>query len=351
MRLLSIALLSVAVGLLAGCNPFSAPTDMMDEYVERVARVLDEDAHLSPIPVADLFPRRRERRLPMPELDLGMLDFLSLYGCELQVVVGERNSGLGRVMQPSNVLRYEVRFINAAEDCLPTLAEKKELQAAVRQARRSKIDSLPIAIWNATWATEEIERLFTRTEGVYPLDATGATVDDLTTDVNLMNARLSALLAGRTGTDLGFLDNVQQRWQAEDRLGQLIKSALLLTTRLNDAADLVERRLADYPLCLNGKTNPDADIARNMFYAVYAERVQPYMAAVDRARVGLVAGFAELAAMQQAVMPEAFGPYYRRYLKQSGDESIWAGLDTAVQRHTESWQRLLKQCGMTPGAS
>lgn len=351
MRLKTLFLIPVLASLLAGCNPFSAPDAMMEEYVDRVARVLDEDLQLSDVPLADLFPRRRERRLEMPKLELDMLDFLSLYGCDLQVVVGERNSGLGRVMQPVNVLRYELRFINAARDCLPELEDDIELYASVKQAREAKFESLPIAIWNATWATEEIEQLFTRTEGPLPMDASGETVSDLSADLGLLNDRLAAIESGDMSVDLGFLGGVHQRWQAENRMGQLIKSTLLLTTRLNDAADLVERRLADHPLCLNGKTNNDADIARNMFFKIYAGKVQPYLAAVEQARQALVPGFERLGRSQMAVMPEGFKVYFNRYISQQGADSLWQQFDEAIARHTKQWQILLKQCGMSPGAA
>lgn len=86
---------------LLGCNPFSDAESLTDEYLERLARVLDTaPVPRAELPAASIPPRRRERILALPELDLGMLDFLSLYGCELQYVVGERNSVMGKVMQP-----------------------------------------------------------------------------------------------------------------------------------------------------------------------------------------------------------------------------------------------------------
>ncbi|WP_148862406.1 DUF3080 domain-containing protein [Marinobacter fonticola] len=339
----------LTAALIAGCNPFSAPQSMMDEYVERVARVLEQDHALTEVPLADLFPRRRERRLEMPELELDMLDFLSLYGCELQFVVGERNSGLGRVMQPVNVLRYELRFIEAAGNCLPQLEDDEGLYDAVAKARGAKVESLPIAVWNATWGTEEIEPLFTRTEGLLPIGTSGATVSDLARDLALLNTRLSALQEGSLGTGLEFMGEVQQRWQAEDRMGQLIKSGLLLVTRLNDAADVMQRRLDSHPLCLKQRTNNQAEIAKSMFFSVYAGEVQPYMAMVNRVRDALVPGFEQLAASQSDVMPQDFKPYYRRYLSLTGEQSLWHRLDETVARHTRLWQELLGQCGFRPG--
>ncbi|MGP4842775.1 DUF3080 domain-containing protein [Marinobacter sp. 1Y8] len=341
---------SLILLMLTGCQPFSEPESMMDEYVERVARVFEQPAELSPVPVVDLFPRRRDRRLPMPKLDLSMLDFLSLYGCELQHVVGERNSGLGRVMQPLNVLRYELKFIRAADDCIETLEDEPDLRGTVVFARNSKVATLPVAVWNATWGAEEIEPLFTRTEGALPIEVSTGDISDLTVDINLLEQRLSDVRLGRLDTDFGFLGGVQQRWQAEDRLGQLIKSGQLLVTRLNDAADILEHRLAERPVCLNGKPNNQAEIARSMFFAVYAGKVQPYIASVTRIRQDLVPGFHELGASQRDVMPMAFRGYFERYLTESGSRSLWQQLDQAIKRHTRLWQDVLGQCGMRPSA-
>lgn len=65
---------------LAGCNPFSEPRPMMTEYLERLARVLEAPVVSLPeeLPPASQLPRRRDRVLDMPELDIGMLEFLSL---------------------------------------------------------------------------------------------------------------------------------------------------------------------------------------------------------------------------------------------------------------------------------
>lgn len=321
---------------------------MMDEYVERLARVLEQDASLSPIPLAANFPRRRDRRLEIPELKLDMLDFLSLYGCDLQSVVGERNSVLGRVMQPINVLRYDLRFIAAAKSCLPELKDEKELYNTVAKARAFKVENLPIAVWNATWGTKDIETLFTRTKGTLPIVADDGATAQLSRDVALLNRRLASLRAGDLTIGLDFFGGVHQRWESQYRMGQLIKSTLLVVTRLNDAADLLERRLNERPLCLNQKTNNQAEIVKSMFFSIYAGKVQPYMARVEHVRRALVPGFSRLAKTQRQEMPDAFVSYYHRYLSE-GRVSLWAALDKATARHTKLWQKLLGQCGMRPG--
>ncbi|TYC53312.1 DUF3080 domain-containing protein [Marinobacter sp. BW6] len=335
--------------LLAGCDPFSDARPMMDEYVERVARVLETDPEFSEIPSASQLPRRRDRVLTMPELDMGMLDFLSLYGCELQYVVGERNSVMGRVMQPLNRLRYEIRFIEAARDCLPEI-EDEEFAEELTGAIDSKLESLPIAIWNATWGVEEIEKLFTLAKGYYPVAPEGNPVSDLALDIDSLNAAVARLYSEDLAVSLDFAGDVHQRWQAEYRAGQLINSALLLTARLQDGTKLLRQRIDGRPLCLDGKPNNQSDIVQNMFFSVYIEKIQPYMSAVTQGRVALIEPFERLAAVQQEVMPESFTGWYDRHLAQSAEASLWRELDVAMMAHTRAWQDLLGQCGLRPGA-
>ncbi len=336
------------VFVLAGCNPFSDARPMMDEYVERVGRVLDAEPELSEIPAAELMPRRRNRVLQMPDLELGMLDFLSLYGCELQYVVGEKNSVMGKVMQPLNRLRYEVRFIRTAGECLETVDEEK-LKALLREAIASKRESLPIAIWNATWGVEEVETLFTLAKGEYPVEAKDP-LSDLARDVRQLNKAVGALLEQSLEVDLGFWGKVHQRWQAEYLAGQLINSARLVTTRLGDAAGLIRQRLEGRPLCLNGKPNSQSDIVQGMFFSIYIGKIQPYLADMRRARTDLIEPLSELAVMQADAMPEQFEGWYQSVLALEGNKSVWASLDKAVETHTKGWQALLEQCGLRPGA-
>lgn len=341
-------LLTVAL-FLAGCNPFDEAQPLMDEYVERLGRVLDTDPQFTDLQTAPVLPRRRERVLAMPELELGMLDFLSLYGCDLQFIVGEKNSIMGKVMQPLNRLRYELRFIASAERCLQTSVDDddEELKEILQQAADSKRESLPIAVWNATWGVEEVETLFTTSKGFYPVIAEGS-LSDLGREAEQLQRATQRLLNGELDLNLDFAGTVHQRWQAEYRAGQLINSALLVSARLANGTEVIQRRLAQRPLCLNGKPNNQSTIVHDMFFSIYIGKVQPYLADMRRARTELMEPLAELARTQVKVMPDSFRVWQARALP-AGPESVWADLDQAVMDHTRSWQQLLEQCGLRPG--
>ncbi len=336
--------------MLSGCNPFNEAEPMMEEYLERLGRVLDTPPVAIPadLPEASTIPRRRDRVLDMPDLELGMLDFMSLYGCELQYVVGERNSVMGRVMQPLNRLRYEVRFIQAAEECV-TQVDDEELEQTLLSAIESKQTTLPIAMWNATWGVEEVERLLTLSKGFYPVAPDVNPVSELTRDLAQLNQTVAALSAEQFEVPLDDLGQIHQRWQAEFRAGQIINSARLLTATLDAGTATIKARLEERPLCLNSRPNNQSEIVRNFFFNIYIGEIQPYMSDVSRARDSLIVALAELADRQRDVMPESFERWYQRHLSDQAEVSLWRQLDRAMMEHTRHWQDLLAQCGMRPG--
>ncbi|MCX4186948.1 DUF3080 family protein [Methylophaga sp. OBS4] len=336
--------------LLTACDPFEQPDTMMDEYVERLAWVLETESMPSPIPDVMTIPRPRDRRIDIPRLDINMLDFLSLYGCELQVIVGERNSILGRMMSPLNHLRYELRFIAAAEKCLPRV-DKPQLETSLKEAIQYKKQILPATIWNAIWSGDEIANLLSLSKGYFPLEGGTESVSVLATDLQKTQETVDTLLNGVWEQDLTYLSKVQQGWAFSSHAGQLVNSARLITARLNDASRLMKQRLDERPLCYGGKPNNQARQLESMFSSVYIGRVQPYVSDASRASKQIFGLLESMAEQQKNIMPASFKDYYRTVLSDEAVSSVWYQFDRALKQHTELWQTLLEQCGMRPEAN
>jgi hypothetical protein len=328
---------------LAGCAPDSGVPDMMDGYVVSVADALELRPELSDIAPVPQIPRRRERVLDMPDLDMGMLDFLSLYGCQLQYVVGERNSIMGRVMQPLNRLRYETRFIRAAEACISE-TDGEDIQEKLEEAITHKNETLPTAVWNATWGVEEIERLFTLSQGYYPRGGDDKSLAELASGVRRLNHTVRDLLDGNTGEPLDYVGGVHQLWQAEHRAGQLLNSARLMTVRLDDATALLATRVEGQPLCSESEPEePPAGLV-DAYTNGYGGGIEEYLDSIEQAREALIKPLDELAAQQSETMPSAFREWYRRYLDTDNIDAVWGQLDRAITTHKERWRQLLNQC-------
>ncbi|HRQ56007.1 MAG TPA: DUF3080 family protein [Azoarcus taiwanensis] len=342
-----IALLVVSF-VLAGCDPFAQPESMLDEYNLRLARVLEVEAQLTPVPTAPEFPRMRERVREIEPISVSMLDFLGLYGCELQHVVGERNSTLGRVAHPVSRLDYERRFILAADECV-AIIEREALAERLVEVNALKRESLVDAAWNAVWGSREIEHHFTRSRGPLPVRMDRNRLSESVENNKLLEHRIRALLEGDLEQDLEALDAVYQRWLNDALAGQGVRSAILVATRLDDATRLIEQRLGERPLCIQGRANRQAEIMRNMFGSVYAAEVQPYLADVQRVRRELFPPLGALAVLGDRRASDAFHRFIAAVLDESSEHNHWQVFDQAVARHTHAWQALLGQCGMRPG--
>ncbi len=347
MRYLLIVFSSLA---LAACDPFRKPDTMMEEYLVRLARVLEVEFHATPLPASPSLPRPRERTLLVEQQTLGMLDFLALYGCDLQHVVSERNSTLGRVMHPSSLLAYEVRFINAAEECVD-LIERASLAERVEEATRIKRETLPDVVWNAVWASREVEAFFGRSRGALPIGVDLDWVSDSVEMTQALTQALELVAAGDVDVDLSAMDLTYQRWLNDSLAGQMIMSAVLMATRLDDAAGLIEQRLGERPLCVQGMSNRQAEVMRNIMVSVYASHVQVYLADVARTRRALLPLLQRLAALSEPFPSEPFQSFFMFALDESSAAGWWPALDRAVIRHAQAWQGLLDQCGLQAGRS
>lgn len=337
----------VAISLSA-CAPFSQPDSLFDEYVRRVARVLEGEAVLAAPGLPPELPRRRERLRAIAPMEVSLLDFLGLYGCELQHVVGERNSSLGKVMHPASLLDYELRLLVSAEACRAQL-EDGRIKAKLGEVIAHKRIVLPDAVWNAVWMSPEVENLFTRSRGALAVDLDLNAVSEMAQALEQLVAALERIEAGDLAVDFKAFDSLYQRWQSQPMVGQLLQSAVLATQRLEETALIVESRLGDRPLCFKGQGNRQADTMRSMFLSVYVGHVQPYLATVQRSRQALLPPLQALAELPGAVPSGAVERYAAQVLSEQGDDNIWTTFDHAVLRHTRAWQKLLEQCGMRPG--
>jgi hypothetical protein len=232
---------------------------------------------------------------------------------------------------------------------VPTHPGRRIAQAGPAEAVKVKREALPLAAWNATWGTPEMADFFTRSDGYFPIAFDADDITTLAADLNRLNAWLGTLAGAERPEMIDDLSRIHQRWQALALAGQLVQSARLLTARLRDVGYLLEQRLEGRPLCFNQRPNREAEIMRNLFFNVYAERVQPYMASVQRARARLLPPLGELARRQKPAMGSAFEPFFESVLQEKPG-TIWVALDAATRQHTEHWQALLDQCGMRPQA-
>ncbi len=343
--------------LLPGCSKDN-PQALLDDYLQRIARTLDLEIVEVDNPAIQALPRRRERRMPTTELRAGLLETLDFSVCDLLPLIAERNSSLGKVMQPSQLLSYELRFFDRLQRCYlqnrqqPLVdVEFTELLAATYITKRSNLTAI---LWNGLFTSEALERNLSLSTPPIPLTGNPGYGDSLRA-LRVFSGYVSTLKQFQATQrftlpdNLAGLENHYAALHHSQYGSQLFSTLRLLTHDLNRAAATLDQALDRRPICFAGKANDKARIMKNILTGMYATQVQPYLARVYREGRPWLEHLDNLAAFTQAPVSPAMAAFRQAMLNPAATEGLWDNFQRAVKAHTQAWQRLLRQCGLMPG--
>ena len=346
------------LALLTACQT-SAPQSMLEDYAARMSTVLDTEINLSLTQAAlalPAFPSKRERLMPTTELRENLWDVLDFRQCDMLKLISERNSSLGKVMPPSQKMRYELRFIKTLQNCRETLNAIKKpddtqlaFQSRLEVIYQTKRDNLPLEVWNGIYGSNEIEQHFKI--GKPPLSLTADNNGHVQQALGQL-AELAIIIQSGSITLPNWLDKVEAPYEVMHRSefgSSLLSSLSMMTQTLDRTAEAIEVRLKRKPFCFPGHQPPQAKTLNNVFQKYYAGKVQPYMAVIQRQGNPWFTLHDEL--MSQFPAPSAMQNYHKQVLAINIENSLWNQWVKARQRHTNAWQKILGQCNMMPGAS
>ncbi len=323
-------------GVLAGCGDacdIRPPRERaLAAYVAAIGPEPGEHAASVPAPESALqrLPPHPQRSISLPRRTTDIHGFLSLQGCALGERIGERNSGLGRVMVDSQRWVYEAAFLRDAEACLPGL--DPPLQAELQAVIADKRNELPAVVWNAIWAGPEIQHLLALSGRDLDPGASGATGP--AADALTILRRLAAAPLRVTSSELeGALHTLRGSTVG----GDLLRTLERLAHYLDAAALRLEASAAD----------PDCERLRGVFERHYATELQPYIARTHRAGVTLLPVLKDLHEETAARLP-AEPPEVAAYAQQLAPAGVWGRYEAALARHTAAWQRVADRCGFSP---
>lgn len=335
-RLLLRSLLLLGSALLAACQP--TPPEQLLDYHQRVANVLELDAHWiepEPLPAP---PSRKLLQLPETDLRISLLDFLRLWQCDLNHVLGQRNSPMGKQAPPSQRLHVSRDILLYGPRCVEQLrAERPELAAELQALLQRKHDERQQLWWNAWLGSQEWQHLTRGSAQPFAFD----------TDTSAGMAALDYAIAqghqwqrGEFAYDSDQMELQQQQLALSELVGRWRKSQALLTAVSLASADLLRQRVQQRPLCPSRKKTPRADMLHNVFRTFYAGRFQPYLSQTHRTGESLLGKLTQLQGLAPAPA------VYAAWLHQLAQEK--AALDAAHHQHVQAWQELLSSCDLMP---
>ena len=337
------ALFLFLAALLCGCT--KSPTDQLQDYQQRVARVLELSPATSASPPRVNRAAAVHNRLPLPDSALNLLEFLSLSECRMAAAVSKKNTSLAKVAAASQTLPYELDILRYGPQCVQTLrAQDAALADKLAQALASKKAARMHYWWNA-WFSGLEWQAFTATAAV-PLDWQDAEDAHLQHGLEALDYALAQGLAMER-LQWPTTSAMEARLKAlllSESAGRWLASQWLLTRTLNDVAALLQQRQQQRPLCPMGRRTPKAEILNNVFVKIYAARVQPYLARTDRAGRQLLE---RLTAIEQRMQGTVLPPAFTQWL--AAVHQARAAFLAANQRHIQAWQATLRACELMPG--
>jgi len=363
----TLLMLGVVFSLTACRSDYTA-SDLFENYFYRLSNslqvsdnVVDAQKKLSVFTSVPVYPSRRTLQLAVPPLSINLLEFLRLSECELQRHIGQRNSGLGRVMEPTQQFLYDTQFIRLARMCLSSLEESSSSRSLLEQALAHKQQYLSSVVWNATLASQEFSTLFSTSAQPLSLVELEAGALQLVNDSanKKANQKIDEKVEVDDSKTFSMLSHLESHYQvvgASKWLGRLRLSMQYASQQLALADSLLLSRIKDKPLCFNQRVSSQFRIVDNVFHKFYIGETQPYLAKLHQHTHRLFTLVDSLVQLQQP--PAHFTAFWKSVYDEQGEgvssdktiESLseWQNFNAAVRQHTRHWQALLEQCGKLP---
>ncbi|MBO2569600.1 DUF3080 family protein [Shewanella algae] len=289
-------------------------------------------------------PEALEARLPL-------LESLGLMHCRLGELIATHNSSLGRVAEPSELLKYQLAFIQAAPICLiDARLESQTKQLLTEALLQKQQDALDWFDWMLLQDRALDKLLFIGTEslssesplaGLIETELALAALVKLKTDI--MKAQVGQLSWQALDTqtlDAALAELARSRIIARNMRSQTV--SLLWLSSLND---WLEPRL-DGLLCRPGHNNQRQEILQRILVKNFIGQIQRQLSQsrhIQR-RLGDL-----LQQLYQGTAVESRVAYF--FAETANKDSLNIRLDKELKRHVNWWQKLRDSCsGTAPGA-
>lgn len=322
--------------LVQGCSP--SVEDQLQDYTVRVSRVLETEIKphaLSPRP----YQASQSNRINLATQTIDLLDFLKLNRCELGKAIAKRNTILGKVAAPSQIMHFDRDFLLLAPSCIGQLKESNPtLSQQLEQAFSHKYQHRLSIWWNAWTGYDEWQSFTTIAAKPIEIDTDTA---HLSLSLQALDFAIQQGHAWSLGTDLNYDEQEMEyhlkQLRFSESLGRWLASIIILNKALSETALILE---ANQNLCHLSKNNSKAEILFTVFQKFYVGKTQPYLSKIHRYGTVLLNKLNEMTNLVQP--PESF------YIWLTEINQLKQTMEKSNHRHIQAWQAVLSSCGLMP---
>ena len=328
-----VLILFAVVCIASGCS--DPAQSLMHDYTSRLSRTLAlEIQDPAPLDLQPL-PSITATRADITERSITLVELVATRACGLDVLLGERNSSLGKVMTPSQRLKYELAFLKQVQPCLtdPDIApDLQQKLAAIAADKAAQIDKH----WQNFLQQDETLR-----QQLHPYR--NLSEPNSVAGVAETMQALHSLLALQKSI-------VQQNWQQASSINP--EQALEALYKANTLSQLqqsirfsqnwlqsLNQQLEQLDLkaqCLVGKSSDKAEILNTILLQYFIGKVQLYLAQVDGTYQQLYPLLQQLYQGTTLVQPI-----------QQRLEVPHTELKAELKRHVIWWKAVQQQCPKT----
>lgn len=327
--------------VLLGCEGSANLPSILENYIDDLNRY-EQLSITSPelrFPHYSL-PSHRMKQQTLTQFDIGLIEFLSLQQCDLGLLVGEKNSVLGKVMPNSQRFLYEVRVIKALNECNTGSAA---LQEKLKNVAVTKRDELKKAYANAMFNSEETDVFYSFSNGYLPFSENQSSFQSLRISLDAL-ARLGEMVVSKESAagilKSGIVEGFEQHFKVigeSEYAGRLLLTLLLLTDHLNIIAEKLSLLETTPAFCRGPMT-----FLKQQFKVHYVEKIQPYMARVNKSAYGVLASLAVI--RRSSAIPSAELSDFITQFSMKKTNEAWSQYQQSAQQHAGQWNRLLRSC-------
>lgn len=326
------SIIATACVALIACTPSSG--DVNHTYAQRLENVLKTESFKLSKPSTlsvNHFAEKNEDKAT-----IGMLELAQLRQCKLATLIAEHNNQLGKTATPANILSYQIKFIQSANECLENFEEQDELfekikltaiQKQANLANYFKAMLLNESEFKQSWQLSSTH-IDENTAGFSETVSAMEQIAKLNKHIN--NGRINAIEPEQIINQLEVLNRY--------KYNKLLISAARAQTHYNQQLTALLMQYSKDELCPENKNKQKAQTLSNVFKKFYLEQLQPYQSF-------LVGRLEILQPLYQQIWQDT---EMGKFVDSESNDAILQNLKRSAKSHVTWWQGFYRKCEISP---
>lgn len=330
----SLPLILFVMTLVLGCDSSHLLKHQIQDYQERMARVLDVEKPAKLTISLAPYPPLRELKQNIPDTTIKLFEFYEFKHCELYSLVAQRNTSLGNLQLPSTRYVYERQLIDALQQCLEDTHDPKLIKKLANW-KQIKIQQLPMVWANLMQFSSEMKQGISANYGLVK----GNEQDGLIQSINALNFLLN--INQNNQLDNATLEQHLKVLKDNALPAKLWLSQLTLANNLNQTTSWLKQH-TEKLTCAGGRSKQKLEYLTNVFQRYFIEKIQPIASQMNHYQYRLSPILETI-----STHPD-LSASLKEYIQKS-NQLGYENYKEAMQQHILFWQQLFKRCDKQPG--